>query len=176
MQRQRRSTMARTGLSLHSLCILLSVPPVSLRSHLAQHLSRTCAGRFVVANYAGNEHAAADFFERTFIPTKKFDVSDTDATEQAFREIEEEYGPVEILVNNAGITRDGTMHRMDRAQWQAVIDTNLSGCFNCSRSVIMSKTSASDRECALLQIWATAIWVHDSRGPNTDSGCDKRAR
>ena len=94
------------------------------------------AGRFVVANYAGNEHAAADFGERTFIPTKRFDVSDTDATEKAFREIEEEYGPVEILVNNAGITRDGTMHRMDRAQWQAVIDTNLSGCFNCSRSVI----------------------------------------
>jgi len=94
------------------------------------------AGRFVVANYAGNEHAAADFFERTSILTKKFDVSDTDATEKAFREIEEEYGPVEILVNNAGITRDGTMHRMDRAQWQAVIDTNLSGCFNCSRSVI----------------------------------------
>ncbi|MGB0551573.1 MAG: acetoacetyl-CoA reductase [Alphaproteobacteria bacterium] len=94
------------------------------------------AGRFVVANYAGNEHAAADFFERTSIPTKKFDVSDTDATEKAFREIVEEYGPVEILVNNAGITRDGTMHRMDRAQWQAVIDTNLSGCFNCSRSVI----------------------------------------
>ena len=66
----------------------------------------------------------------------KFDVSDTDATEEAIREIEETYGPVEILVNNAGITRDGTMHRMDRAQWQAVIDTNLSGCFNCSRSVI----------------------------------------
>ena len=57
-------------------------------------------------------------------------------TEKAFREIEEEYGSVEILVNNAGITRDGTMHRMDRAQWQAVIDSNLSGCFNCLRSVI----------------------------------------
>jgi acetoacetyl-CoA reductase len=94
------------------------------------------ADRFVVANYAGNEHAAADFFERTSIPTKRPGVSDTNVTEKAFREIEEEYGPVEILVNNAGITRDGTMHRMDRAQWQAVIDTNLSGCFNCSRSVI----------------------------------------
>ncbi len=94
------------------------------------------AGRFVVANYAGNEHVAADFQERTSIPAMKFDVSDTDETEAAIREIEEIYGPVEILVNNAGITRDGTMHRMDRAQWQAVIDTNLSGCFNCSRSVI----------------------------------------
>lgn len=94
------------------------------------------AGRLVVANFAGNIHAAADFEERTSIPTKQFDVSDTDATEKAIREIEADFGPVEILVNNAGITRDGTMHRMDRDQWQAVIDTNLSGCFNCSRSVI----------------------------------------
>ena len=94
------------------------------------------AGRFVVANYAGNEHAAADFQERTSIQVKRFDVSDSDATETAIRDIEAKFGPIEILVNNAGITRDGTIHRMDRAQWQAVIDTNLSGCFNCSRSVI----------------------------------------
>ncbi len=94
------------------------------------------AGRFVVANYAGNEHAASDFRERTGIPVKKFDVSDFDATQTAIREIEQEFGPVEILVNNAGITRDGTMHRMSHEQWQAVIDTNLGGCFNCSRAVI----------------------------------------
>ncbi len=94
------------------------------------------AGRFVVANYAGDEHAAADFQERTSIQVKRFDVSDSDATETAIRDIEAKFGPIEILVNNAGITRDGTIHRMDRAQWQAVIDTNLSGCFNCSRSVI----------------------------------------
>lgn len=94
------------------------------------------AGRFVVANYAGNEHAAADFKERTNIPTKKFDVSDFDATAGAIAEIEEEFGPVEILVNNAGITRDGTMHRMTHDRWQAVLDTNLGGCFNTCRAVI----------------------------------------
>jgi acetoacetyl-CoA reductase len=94
------------------------------------------AGRFVVAIYAGNEHAAADFNERTGIPTMKFDVSDYDATAEAIQKIGQEYGPVEILVNNAGITRDGTMHRMTPEYWQAVIDTNLGGCFNCSRAVI----------------------------------------
>ena len=94
------------------------------------------ASRFVVASYTSNERAFADFVARTSIPTKRFDVSDTNATEKAFREIEEDYGSVEILMNNAGITRDGTMHRMDHAQWKAVIDTNLGGCFNCSRSVI----------------------------------------
>ena len=94
------------------------------------------AGREVVANYAGNEHAARDFHERTGIPVYKFDVSDFDAVSAAIEQIEAEVGPIEILVNNAGITRDGTMHRMEHEQWQAVIDTNLGGCFNCSRAVI----------------------------------------
>jgi acetoacetyl-CoA reductase len=94
------------------------------------------AGREVVAGYAGNEHAARDFNERTGIPVYKFDVSDYDATMAAIQQIEAEVGPVEILVNNAGITRDGTMHRMEHEQWQAVMDTNLGGCFNCSRAVI----------------------------------------
>ncbi len=94
------------------------------------------AGRVVVANYAANEHAAADFRERINIPTRKFDVSDFEATAAAAKEIEAEFGPIEILVNNAGITRDGTMHRMGHELWQAVIDTNLGGCFNVSRAVI----------------------------------------
>ena len=94
------------------------------------------AGREVVANYAGNEHAARDFHERTGIPVYKFDVSDFEATSAAIEQLEAEVGPVEILVNNAGITRDGTMHRMEHEQWQAVIDTNLGGCFNCSHAVI----------------------------------------
>ncbi len=94
------------------------------------------AGREVVANYAGNEHTARDFHERTGIPIYRFDVSDFEATAAAIHQIEEEVGPVDILVNNAGITRDGTMHRMEHEQWQAVIDTNLGGCFNCSRAVI----------------------------------------
>lgn len=94
------------------------------------------AGRLVVANYASNEHAAADFTERTGIAVKKFDVSNFEATAMAIEEIKQAFGPVEILVNNAGITRDGTMHRMNPDQWKAVVDTNLGGCFNCSRVVI----------------------------------------
>ncbi|NNE86417.1 MAG: acetoacetyl-CoA reductase [Alphaproteobacteria bacterium] len=94
------------------------------------------AGREVVAAYAGNEHAARDFNERSGIPVYKFDVSDYEATMAAIQQIEADVGPVEILVNNAGITRDGTMHRMEHEQWQEVMDTNLGGCFNCSRAVI----------------------------------------
>ncbi len=94
------------------------------------------AGREVVANYAGNEHAAHDFHERTGIPVYKFDVSNFEATSAAIAQIESDVGPIEILVNNAGITRDGTLHRMEHEQWQSVIDTNLGGCFNCSRAVI----------------------------------------
>ena len=94
------------------------------------------AGREVVANFAGNEHAARDFNERTGIPVYKFDVSDFEATAAGVEQIEAEVGPIEILVNNAGITRDGTLHRMEHEQWQSVIDTNLGGCFNCSRAVI----------------------------------------
>ncbi len=94
------------------------------------------AGYSVVASYAGNDQAAADFTEKTGIPVKKFDVADFDACQAAVREIEAEAGPVEVLVNNAGITRDGTMHRMDHDKWQAVIDTNLGSCFNMSRAVI----------------------------------------
>jgi acetoacetyl-CoA reductase len=94
------------------------------------------AGREVVAIYAGNEHAARDFHERTGIATYKVDVSNYEETTAAIERIEAEVGPIEILVNNAGITRDGTMHRMEHEQWQAVIDTNLGGCFNCSHAVI----------------------------------------
>ena len=94
------------------------------------------AGYSVVASYAGNDAAAADFTEKTGIPVKKFDVADFDACQAAVQEVEAETGPVEILVNNAGITRDGTMHRMSHDNWQAVIDTNLGSCFNMSRAVI----------------------------------------
>ena len=94
------------------------------------------AGYRVVANYGGNDEKAKAFSERTGIPAKKFDVSDFDAVSKAVGEIVEEHGPIEILINNAGITRDGTMHRMSIDQWNAVIDTNLTSCFNCSRAVI----------------------------------------
>lgn len=94
------------------------------------------AGYNVVATYAGNEQSAKEFTERNGIPTYKFDVSDFDACSAAIDKIEAEVGPIEVLVNNAGITRDGTMHRMDFEQWNTVIQTNLSSCFNMSRGVI----------------------------------------
>ena len=84
------------------------------------------AGYKVIANYAGNDEKAKAFTEKTGIPVKKFDVSDFEAVSEAVAEIAAEHGPIEILVNNAGITRDGTMHRMSIDQWKAVIDTNLS--------------------------------------------------
>jgi acetoacetyl-CoA reductase len=87
-------------------------------------------GRTVVANYAGNEHAAQAFHKETGIPVMKFDAADFDACKAAVAEIAEKYGPIEILVNNAGITRDGTLSKMNRDMWDSVIDTNLGSCFN----------------------------------------------
>jgi acetoacetyl-CoA reductase len=92
-------------------------------------------GYSVAANYAGNDVAAKAFKEETGIPVYKFDVSDFDAVKTAVAEIEKELGPIEIVVNNAGITRDSTMRRLDRTMWQAVIDTNLGSCFNVSKAV-----------------------------------------
>jgi acetoacetyl-CoA reductase len=94
------------------------------------------AGYTVAANYGGNDAAANEFSSRTGIKAYKFDVSDFDAVSAGIALVQADLGPVEVLVNNAGITRDGTMHRMDFEQWNAVIQTNLSSCFNCSRAVI----------------------------------------
>jgi acetoacetyl-CoA reductase len=94
------------------------------------------AGYTVVANYAGNDQKAADFHARTGIPTVKFDVGDLEACRVAITAMEQEFGPVEILVNNAGITRDGTMHKMDYDQWYDVVRTNLGSCFYVTRCVI----------------------------------------
>ena len=99
-------------------------------------LSLKDAGYNVVATYAGNDEAAKKFTDQTGIKTVKFDVSDFDACQAAVKQIESEVGPVEILVNNAGITRDGTMHRMSFEKWNEVIQTNLSSCFNMCRAVI----------------------------------------
>jgi len=94
------------------------------------------AGYNVVATYAGNDEAARRFTEVTGIKTCKFDVGDFDACQAAVQQVESEIGPVEVLVNNAGITRDGTMHRMSFEKWNEVIQTNLSSCFNMCRAVI----------------------------------------
>lgn len=94
-------------------------------------------GYKVAANYAGNDERAKEFSESSGIPVYKFDVSDFAACETGIKRIEEDMGgKIEILVNNAGITRDGTLHRMDHDSWQAVIDTNLGSCFNMCRLVI----------------------------------------
>jgi acetoacetyl-CoA reductase len=90
----------------------------------------------VAATYGGNDRAAQQFNDETGIPVFKFDVADFNACAEGVKKIEGELGPVEVLVNNAGITRDSTMHRMSWDQWDAVIETNLSSCFNMSRAVI----------------------------------------
>ena len=90
----------------------------------------------VAATYGGNDRAAQQFNEETDIPVFKFDVADFNACAQGVKAIEAALGPIDVLVNNAGITRDSTMHRMDYDQWNAVIQTNLSSCFNMSRAVI----------------------------------------
>ena len=90
-------------------------------------------GRQVIANYAGNDAAAEAFHKETGIAVMKFDVSKFDECEAAVAKITAEYGPIEILVNNAGITRDATLLRMRRDMWEAVIDTNLGSCFNLCR-------------------------------------------
>jgi acetoacetyl-CoA reductase len=94
------------------------------------------AGHRVVANYGGNDEAAKAFTQKTGIPAVKFDVSNFEAVKEAVGKIVKEQGPIEIVVNNAGITRDGTLHRMGHEAWQAVIDTNLGSCFNLCRCVI----------------------------------------
>lgn len=88
------------------------------------------AGRQVVASYAGNDAAAEAFKSDTGISTIRFDAGDFAACESAVQAIHDEHGPIEILVNNAGITRDGVMAKMSREMWDAVIDTNLGSCFN----------------------------------------------
>jgi acetoacetyl-CoA reductase len=87
-------------------------------------------GRLVVAAYAGNEQAAAAFREKTGIRVVQFDVSSFEACQKAVEQIVADVGPIEILVNNAGITRDGTLARMSREMWDAVVDTNLGSCYN----------------------------------------------
>ena len=93
------------------------------------------AGYKVAANYGGNDAAASAFKEKTGIPVYKFDVGDFDACKAAVETIEADLGPVEVLVNNAGITRDATFHRMTSENWHDVIRTNLDSVFNVTRNV-----------------------------------------
>ena len=88
------------------------------------------AGYTVAANYAGNDEAAAKFTAETGIKTYKWSVADYDACAAGIAQVEADHGPIDVLVNNAGITRDAPFHKMTRDQWKEVMDTNLSGVFN----------------------------------------------
>ena len=94
------------------------------------------AGCTVAATYHGNDAAAEKFKKETGIAVYKWDVAKFDDCKAGVAKVQAELGPVEILVNNAGITRDATMHRMTPEQWTAVIDTNLNSAFYMSRAVI----------------------------------------
>ncbi|HET7317463.1 MAG TPA: acetoacetyl-CoA reductase [Sphingomicrobium sp.] len=97
-------------------------------------------GLTVAANYMGNDERAKAFTDRTGIRAFKWDVSDYDSCMDGVRTVESELGPVDVLVNNAGITRDSTMRKMDHSKWQDVIDTNLGGCFNMAKAVFDGMT------------------------------------
>jgi acetoacetyl-CoA reductase len=94
------------------------------------------AGYKVAATYAGNDDAANAFKKETGIPVYKWDVSNTEACAAGLKQVEADLGPIEVLINNAGITRDSAFHRMKAEQWHAVINTNLNSLFNMTRPVI----------------------------------------
>lgn len=94
------------------------------------------SGYNVVANFFGNDADADAFHGETGIPVRGWDVSDFDATQKAVASVETDFGAIEVLVNNAGITRDSTLHKMTCEQWRSVIDVDLGGCFNVCRAVI----------------------------------------
>src|SRR5580704_1999532 len=85
------------------------------------------AGYKVAANYSGNDERAKAFTEKTGIPAYKWDVASAEECAAGLAKVEGDLGPVDIVVNNAGITRDATMKKMNRAGWDAVVDTNLGG-------------------------------------------------
>ncbi len=88
------------------------------------------AGYTVAANYAGNDEAAARFSDETGIKTYKWNVADYDASKAGIAQVEADLGPIEVVVANAGITRDAPFHKMTPDQWRQVVDTNLTGVFN----------------------------------------------
>ncbi len=93
------------------------------------------AGYTVAANYAGNDEAAQAFTAETGIRTFKWSVADYDACAAGIKQVEQDLGPIDVLVNNAGITRDSMFHKMTPQQWKEVIDTNLTGLFNMTHGV-----------------------------------------
>ncbi len=98
-------------------------------------LALKAAGFKVAANYAGNDEAASAFKKEHGIPVFKWSVAEYEACVAGIKQVEEEVGPIDVLVNNAGITRDAPFHKMTPQQWKDVIDTNLSGVFNMTHPV-----------------------------------------
>ncbi len=91
-------------------------------------------GHTVIANYGGNDEKAKAFTAATGIPSKRWDVGDHEAALAGVAQVEAEYGPVDIVINNAGITRDGTLHKMSFDDWNEVMRINLGGCFNMAKA------------------------------------------
>ncbi|HAF43290.1 MAG TPA: beta-ketoacyl-ACP reductase [Sphingobium sp.] len=94
------------------------------------------SGFTVAANYFGNDEEAKAFSKETGIPVYSWNVADFAASQAGVAQVVADFGPVDVLINNAGITRDGTLHKMTEEQWRSVIDVDLSGCFNMCRAVI----------------------------------------
>lgn len=101
-------------------------------------LALKAQGRTVVANYAGNDERAQRFSAENGIPVYKWDVGDHEACQDGCRRVTEEVGDVDIVVNNAGITRDGTLHKMTYDDWNEVMRINLGGCFNMAKACFPS--------------------------------------
>ena len=98
-------------------------------------LALTDMGITVAANYGGDDSRAKAFTDRTGIAAYKWDVGDYDACQNGCAKVAADLGDVDIVVNNAGITRDGTILKMTYQDWKDVIDTNLGGCFNMAKAV-----------------------------------------
>ena len=126
------------------------------------------AGYTVAANFAGNEEAAAKFTEETGISTYKWNVGSYEESQAGIAKIEEELGPIDVVVANAGITRDAPFHKMTPEQWHQVIDTNLTGVFNTvhpvwpgmrerkfGRSVVISSINGQKGQFAQVNYAAT---------------------
>jgi len=94
------------------------------------------AGMQVVAFYHGNEEAAQQYRDETGMPAYKVDVASLDECHKIVETIESELGHIDVLVNNAGITKDGVLHKMSFEDWQAVMETNLNSCFNMCRAIV----------------------------------------
>jgi acetoacetyl-CoA reductase len=130
----RQRTEERSGEEIMPRVALVTGGTRGIGAAIAKSLK--AAGYTVAANYAGNDEAAEKFKAESGIPVYKWDVSSFEACAAGVQQVEADLGPVDVLVNNAGITRDAQLHRMKPEQWTTVINTNLGSLFNMSRQVI----------------------------------------